>query len=123
MATMIRMQRAGARNHPTYRIVVTDSRNPRDGRFIEKVGFYNPRSNPVLINIDEERVSHWMGHGAKCSESVASLLKRQQEGKLGELTGVPKAKERKRAAKAATAQAAAKAEAAASEGDSAESGE
>ncbi|MCA9726408.1 MAG: 30S ribosomal protein S16 [Candidatus Eisenbacteria bacterium] len=86
MATVIRMQRAGSRNHPTYRVVVTDSRNRRDGRFIEKVGFYNPCSTPVMLDIDAERVKFWMERGAQPSESVAALLKRQQAGTLGELS-------------------------------------
>jgi small subunit ribosomal protein S16 len=86
MATVIRMQRAGSRNHPTYRLVVTDSRNRRDGRFIEKVGFYNPRSNPVLLQIDAERVKHWIERGAQPSESVAALLKHQQAGTTASLS-------------------------------------
>lgn len=101
MATMIRMQRAGARNHPAYRIVVTHSRSPRDGRFIEKVGYYNPTQTPIMLQIDEERVEYWLSQGAKCSESVATLYKRQRAGKVGELTGRPKFKERKAAKKAA----------------------
>ena len=101
MATMIRMQRAGAKNHPAYRIVVTHSRSPRDGRFIEQVGYYNPTQTPVLLQIDEERVNYWMTQGAKCSESVATLFKRQVAGKTEELAGRPKFKERKAAKKAA----------------------
>lgn len=103
MATLIRMQRAGARNHPSYRIVVTHTRSPRDGRFIEKVGYYNPTTTPVLLQLDEARIDHWVSNGAKCSESVAALLKRQRDGKVGELAGKPKAKEKKRARKAAAA--------------------
>ncbi len=91
MATVIRMQRAGSRNHPTYRVVVTDSRNRRDGRFIEKVGFYNPRSNPVLLEIDAERVKFWMERGAQPSDSVAALLKHQQAGTVAGLAHVPAA--------------------------------
>jgi small subunit ribosomal protein S16 len=89
MATVIRMQRAGSRNHPTYRLVVTDSRNRRDGRFIEKVGFYNPRSNPVLLQIDEERVKFWVERGAQPSDSVAALLKHQQAGTISTLASAP----------------------------------
>jgi small subunit ribosomal protein S16 len=101
MATMIRMQRAGARNHPAYRIVVTQSTSKRDGRFIEKVGFYNPTQNPILLQIEEERVQYWLSQGAKCSESVSTLFKRQRDGKVAELAGRPKFKERKAAKKAA----------------------
>ena len=101
MATMIRMQRAGARNHPAYRIVVTHSQSRRDGRFIEKLGYYNPTQNPVLLQIEEERVQYWISQGAKCSESVATLFKRQQAGRTQELAGRPRFKERKAAKKAA----------------------
>jgi len=89
MATVIRMQRAGSRNHPTYRLVVTDSRNRRDGRFIEKVGYYNPRSNPVLLQIDAERVKFWVDRGAKPSDSVAALLKHQEAGTIPTLSAAP----------------------------------
>ena len=108
MSTKIRMQRTGSRNHPAYRVVVTDSRSPRDGRFIEKVGFYNPTATPVLIQLEEERIEYWLEHGATPSDSVKALFKRQKQGKLEELTGKPKAKERKAAAKAAAAAASAK---------------
>lgn len=92
MATVIRMQRTGARNHPAYRVVVTDSRRARDGRFIEKVGYYNPRQVPVLLDIDRERVDYWINQGAKPSESVAALLKRIQRGTVGGLTAPKPAK-------------------------------
>lgn len=101
MATMIRMQRAGARNHPAYRIVVTQTQSPRDGRFIEKIGYYNPTQNPILLQMDEARVEYWLSHGAKCSESVATLFKRQKEGRVAELSGRPKFKEKKAAKKKA----------------------
>jgi small subunit ribosomal protein S16 len=89
MATVIRMQRAGSRNHPTYRVVVCDSRMRRDGRFIEKVGHYDPRHKPVLLALDAERIRYWVEKGAQPSESVAALLKHQEKGTVGELTHQP----------------------------------
>ena len=75
----IRLARAGAKKRPFYHVVVTDSRNRRDGRFIERVGFYNPiaTGGEVELQINRERVDHWLSHGAKASERVVHLLKRQ----------------------------------------------
>ena len=81
MSVVIRMQRAGGRNYPFFRVVVADSRRARDGRFLEKVGYYNPLSKPAQINLDAERIRYWVGNGAKMSESVAALWK-QSGGKL-----------------------------------------
>ena len=78
----IRMARGGAKKKPFYNIVVADSRNPRDGRFIERVGFYNPVSKPSEVRLEKERIQHWLKQGAKASETVARILK--AEG----LTGV-----------------------------------
>ncbi len=74
----IRLSRAGAKKQPFYHIVVTDNRNGRDGRSIERVGFYNPvaRGAAEALRIDRERVEHWMSTGAKPSEAVAKLLKK-----------------------------------------------
>ncbi|HEX9803313.1 MAG TPA: 30S ribosomal protein S16 [Gammaproteobacteria bacterium] len=76
----IRMSRGGAKKRPFYQIVVTDSRNRRDGRFIERVGFFNPvaRGNEESLRIDRERVDYWLSQGAQASERVASLLKAQK---------------------------------------------
>lgn len=74
---VIRLRREGTTKRPTYRLVVTDSRNPRDGRFIEVVGHYNPRSNPPSIVLKEEAILSWMGKGAKPSDTVVKLLKKQ----------------------------------------------
>ena len=76
----IRMARGGAKKRPFYQIVVTDSRNRRDGRFIERVGFFNPvaRGNEERLRIDRERVDYWLSQGAQASERVAGLLKAQQ---------------------------------------------
>ncbi len=71
----IRLMRVGMKGAPSYRIVATDSRSPRDGRFLEILGFYNPLTNPATIKIDEERVAAWMSKGAQPSESVAQLFR------------------------------------------------
>ena len=74
MAVKIRLARAGAKKAPFYRIVATDTRNPRDGRFIEILGRYNPRVEPSLIEMDVEKVEAWVGKGAQMSETVTKLL-------------------------------------------------
>ena len=74
MATRIRLRRMGAKKAPFYRIVVADSRYPRDGRFIEEIGYYDPTKNPSLIKINEERAKYWMGTGALPSETVKTLM-------------------------------------------------
>lgn len=73
----IRLARAGAAKKPFYHVVVTDSRNPRDGRFIERLGFYNPIAvgKEERLRIDSDRVGHWVARGAKTSVAVAKLLK------------------------------------------------
>jgi small subunit ribosomal protein S16 len=73
----IRLARGGAKKRPFYHIVVTDSRMPRDGRYIERVGFYNPRAtgSEVSLTINQERVDHWVSKGAQTSERVSKLLK------------------------------------------------
>ena len=76
MAVAIRLQRAGGRNRPFYRVVATDSRSARDGRFLEKVGFYNPLKDPAEIQLDVPRIRDWVSKGARLSETVALLLKR-----------------------------------------------
>ena len=71
----IRLRRVGAKKQPSYRVVVADSRSPRDGRFIEVIGFYNPRTEPETVKIEEDRALHWLGVGAQPTEAVARLLK------------------------------------------------
>lgn len=66
----------GAKKAPFYRVVVADSRYPRDGRFIEEIGYYNPTSEPVEINIDAEKAKSWLSKGAQPTETVRSLLKK-----------------------------------------------
>ena len=75
----IRLRRAGATRKPHYRVVVADSREPRDGRFVEVLGHYDPRKEPAVVKIDTERTEYWIGKGAQPSETVRSLLKRQAE--------------------------------------------
>lgn len=72
----IRLLRTGKRKQPAYRVVVSDQRSPRDGRFIEILGHYNPLTNPSQIEIDEERSLHWLSKGAQPSDSATALLKR-----------------------------------------------
>ncbi len=76
MSVKIRLRRVGAKKQPSYRVVVADSRSPRDGRFIEIIGFYNPRTKPTTITIDADKARKWIGNGAQPTESVASLLYR-----------------------------------------------
>ncbi len=70
----IRLRRMGAKKQPTYRFIVADSRSPRDGKFIEILGHYNPRTEPKTVEIDEAKVKEWMGKGAQPSETVRRLL-------------------------------------------------
>jgi small subunit ribosomal protein S16 len=72
----IRLMRMGMKGAPTYRIVVADARSPRDGRIIENIGSYNPRTEPSTIVVDQERAKHWLSVGAQPTESVTSLLRR-----------------------------------------------
>jgi len=73
----IRLRRTGGKKQPSYRVVVADSRAPRDGRFIEVIGFYNPRTEPETAEIKEERALYWLNVGGQPSEAVARLLQNQ----------------------------------------------
>ena len=73
----IRLRRTGKKKQPSYRVVVADSRAPRDGRFIEIIGFYNPRTEPPTVQIKEDRALYWLSQGAQLSDAVARLLKKQ----------------------------------------------
>ncbi|MDR0197407.1 MAG: 30S ribosomal protein S16 [Oscillospiraceae bacterium] len=75
MAVKIRLKRMGAKKAPFYRMVVADSRFPRDGRFIEEVGYYDPTKNPTLISIDGEKIQKWLKNGAQPTDTVKRLLK------------------------------------------------
>jgi small subunit ribosomal protein S16 len=74
MAVKIRLKRMGAHKKPFYRLVVADSRSPRDGRFIEEIGYYNPVAQPEEVKIDEEKALKWLQNGAKPSDTVRNLL-------------------------------------------------
>ena len=76
MSVKIRLKRMGAKKAPFYRVVVADSRSPRDGKFIEEIGYYNPITEPVEIKIDGEKVKKWLDNGAQLSDTVRSLLKK-----------------------------------------------
>ncbi len=86
----LRLRRVGAKKQPSYRIVAADKESPRDGRFLEIVGFYNPRTEPVTIQLKEDRIYRWLSNGAQPSEAVERLLKqsgaweRYQRFKAGE---------------------------------------
>jgi small subunit ribosomal protein S16 len=75
VAVRMRLTRVGSKKNPIYRVVVADSRSPRDGRFIEIVGRYNPQTEPSTIELDEDKVRDWLGKGAQPSGAVAKLLK------------------------------------------------
>jgi len=76
LAVRIRLKRMGAKKQPFYRIVVADSRSPRDGRFIEEVGYYNPTTDPITLFINQEKVDYWVSKGAKPSDRVRKLLEK-----------------------------------------------
>ncbi len=76
MAVKIRLRRMGAKRAPFYRVVVADSRFPRDGRFIEEIGYYNPMKEPVDIKIDTDKAQKWIANGAQPTETVKALLKK-----------------------------------------------
>ena len=76
MATVIRLKRMGSNKKPFFRIVVADKRSPRDGRFIEQLGYYDPKKKDDNVSVDSEKVNYWISKGAKPSETVESLLKK-----------------------------------------------
>ncbi|MBP1563589.1 MAG: 30S ribosomal protein S16 [Oscillospiraceae bacterium] len=75
MAVKIRLRRMGAKKAPFYRVVVADSRFPRDGRFIEEIGYYDPTKEPAVVNIDKEKAEDWIKKGAQPTDTVKRLLK------------------------------------------------
>lgn len=95
MAVKIRMQRGGATHNPHYRVVVTDSRSPRDGRFVEKVGTYDPKNKDESkqLNLNLERIDYWLGVGAQPSDTVRSLIKRLRRSAKTETTATVEAAE------------------------------
>lgn len=76
MAVKIRLRRIGAKKAPFYRVVVADSRYPRNGRFIEEVGYYDPTKEPVVIKLDNEKVQKWISNGAQPTDTVKALIKK-----------------------------------------------
>ncbi|MDR2586882.1 MAG: 30S ribosomal protein S16 [Coriobacteriales bacterium] len=80
MAVKIRLARHGAKKSPYYRVVVSDARSPRDGRFIEEVGRYNPCTEPAYIKLDLEKIDAWLKNGAQPTETVAKLVARAKDG-------------------------------------------
>ena len=76
MAVKMRLRRMGAKKAPHYRIVVADSRYPRDGRFIEEIGYYNPMTNPADVKIDADKAKQWISNGAQPTDTVRDLLKK-----------------------------------------------
>ena len=83
MAVKIRLKRMGAKKAPFYRLVVADARYPRDGKFIEEIGYYNPDTDPATVKIDEEKALKWLTNGAQPTETAKTLLK--EAGILGKL--------------------------------------
>ncbi|HLM36342.1 MAG TPA: 30S ribosomal protein S16 [Gaiellaceae bacterium] len=78
MAVKLRLTRVGSKKNPVYRIVAADARSPRDGKFLEIVGRYNPQTDPSTIDFDEERIRHWLSKGAQPSNTVQRLLKAKE---------------------------------------------
>jgi small subunit ribosomal protein S16 len=99
MSVRVRLTRVGGKKNPIWRVVVADQRSPRDGRFIETIGHYNPQTEPSTIRIDEERLQHWVARGAQPTSTVKQLMKAQAKG----LTADPKTSAAVAAASPATA--------------------
>jgi len=76
MAVKMRLRRMGAKKAPFYRVIVADERSPRDGKFIDEIGYYNPLTNPAEVKIDAEKAEKWLNNGAQPAETVKSLLKK-----------------------------------------------
>jgi small subunit ribosomal protein S16 len=83
MSVRVRLTRVGSKKNPIWRVVVSDQRSPRDGRFIETIGHYNPQTNPSTIVIDEERFQHWVSRGAQPTNTVKQLVKAHGKGLAG----------------------------------------
>lgn len=77
MAVKMRLRRMGAKKAPFYRVVVADSRYPRDGRFIEEIGYYDPTKEPSVVNVDAEKAKAWLAKGAQPTETVKNILKKE----------------------------------------------
>jgi small subunit ribosomal protein S16 len=83
MSVRVRLTRVGSKKNPIWRVVVSDQRSPRDGRFIETIGHYNPQTNPSTISIDVERFQHWVARGAQPTNTVKQLVKAHSKGVAG----------------------------------------
>ena len=83
MSVRVRLTRVGSKKNPIWRVVVADQRSPRDGRFIETIGHYNPQTEPSTIVIDEERLQHWVSRGAQPTNTVKQLVRAQSRGLAG----------------------------------------
>ena len=105
MAVKIRLARHGSHKRPYYRVVVANSRSPRDGRFIEEAGRYNPLTTPKTINLDLEKISEWQAKGTPLTDAVAALVKAANEGEKA--AEAPKKSKKQLAREAAEAEAAA----------------
>jgi small subunit ribosomal protein S16 len=103
MSVKLRLMRMGKKKQPTYRVVVADERSPRDGRFIEMIGTYEPRAEPSRINVDNDKAVAWLRKGAQPSEPVAKLLKISGAWDQFKGTGAPQASESAKPAEAAEA--------------------
>jgi len=113
MAVRIRLRRMGRKKAPHYRIVVADSKSPRDGRFVETLGYYKPVSTPARLVLDMERVDYWLGQGASASGTVASLIRKARAGGDASVSVGEEDIEARRAAEKAALEAKRKAETAA----------
>ena len=80
MSVIIRLSKVGRKHQPSYRVVVTDHTRPRDGKYLETVGFYNPRTKPAELRLDLVKVEQWVGQGASLSDTVASLVRKARKG-------------------------------------------
>jgi small subunit ribosomal protein S16 len=80
MSVTIRLRRVGRKKQPSYRVVVTDMSRPRDGQYLETIGFYNPRPHPAELRLDLGKVEEWVGKGAGMSDTVASLVRKARKG-------------------------------------------
>ncbi len=89
MAVAIRLKRVGAKKKAYFHVVATDSRNARDGRYLEKLGHYDPRVDPPTFSVDRERLEYWVSKGAKTSPTVAQLVEKYGEASAGEKDGGP----------------------------------
>jgi small subunit ribosomal protein S16 len=76
----------GAKKKPFYRIIVTEKRSKRDGRFLEALGYYDPRGNPLVVKMNDERINYWIERGAQPTETVRSLIKRKKSGEAADKT-------------------------------------